>query len=140
MAKFGGNKFGGSKFGGKTFGGNKFGGGKFGASTPSAKNVKQAPGGVVSRKATSPLNVETAKAKQAPVSAVRRDPSAVSSWGEEAPPVPVRKPAGPTTKPPKGNQVARGPGGFNARKELGDLYLNATSSMFSPKAGGSKKA
>lgn len=58
----------------------------------------------------------TIKPKMAPVSAVRRAPKAAA-------PAPAKK-----------NDDY-----FNRRAELGSFYLNATSGMFSPKAGGSKK-
>lgn len=133
MAKFGGNKFGGGKFGGGKFGGKTFGGNKFGASAKEAAPAKKAAKGPGPGGAMGPMMGMKSKPGHAPGGAMG------SMDMDEMPPMPTRKPAAPAKVVAKAASPKKGGGGdFNSRKELGDMYLSATSSMFSPKAGGSK--
>lgn len=157
MATYGGNKYGGNKYGGKKYGGSKFGGNRYGSSMsedvgPGTSESKPSPApkpirsflssaaagessrakSVMGTKRTTGAGYTGAKGQDVVAPAKSAKMSAAVPKVSRKPSVGFKTTVTPAKKAAKSDD-------YNRREELGGFYLNATSGMFSPKAGGKKK-
>jgi hypothetical protein len=144
---YGGGKYGGGKFGGKLFGGAKLGGAKYGKSAgdesePVDSSSEESSEPKMANRGSSVIAAASAMPKKGIRGTYRATGAGRTGAKGDAGSAPEKSAKVAAPKPKASGwktsvkPAGKGPADYN--KDLGDFYLNATSGMFSSKAGGNK--